>query len=139
MARTRRAAYRHGHLAELAAAALLLLKGYRLIARRYKTPLGEIDLVVKRGRLIAFVEVKARGSFRDALEAVGPAAERRIVGAADLWLAKHPDAVGSICATTSSLWRPGAFPSTCRTPSARAGAMRGERLRVAIASAATSR
>jgi putative endonuclease len=94
MARTRRAAYRHGHLAELAAAALLLLKGYRLIARRYKTPLGEIDLVVKRGRLIAFVEVKARGSFRDALEAVGPAAERRIVGAADLWLAKHPDAVG---------------------------------------------
>jgi len=94
MARTRRAAYRHGHLAELAAAALLLLKGYRLIARRYKTPLGEIDLVVKRGRLIAFVEVKARGSFGDALEAVGPAAERRIVGAADLWLAKHPDAVG---------------------------------------------
>jgi putative endonuclease len=90
--RGRRAAYRHGHLAEIAAAALLLLKGYRLLARRYKTPLGEIDLVVRRGRLIAFVEVKARGSRREALESVGAAAERRIAGAADLWLAKHPDA-----------------------------------------------
>lgn len=38
--------------------------------------------------------MKARASIRDALEAVGPAAERRIVGAADLWLAKHPDAAG---------------------------------------------
>lgn len=94
MARTRRAAYRHGHVAELAAAVLLTLKGYRLIARRYKTPLGEIDLIVKRGRLIAFVEVKARASIREGVEAVGPAAERRIVAAADLWLAKHPDAAG---------------------------------------------
>jgi len=94
MTRDRRAAYRHGIVAELAAAALLAAKGFRLIARRYKTPLGEIDLVVKRGRLIVFVEVKARPSQRDGLESVGLAAERRIVGAADLWLAKHPDAAG---------------------------------------------
>jgi putative endonuclease len=94
MRRDRRSAYRHGHVAEAAAAALLLAKGFRLIARRYKTPLGEIDLVVKRGRLIAFVEVKARGSRRDGLESIGREAERRIVGAADLWLAKHPDAAG---------------------------------------------
>jgi putative endonuclease len=65
-----------------------------LLARRYKTPLGEIDLIVKRGRLIAFVEVKARPSWREALESVGRISERRIVGAADLWLAKHPDAAG---------------------------------------------
>lgn len=94
MARDRRAAYRHGIAAELAAAILLILKGFRVLARRYRTPLGEIDLVVKRGKLVAFVEVKARPSRAEALEAVDRAAERRIVGAADLWLAKHPDAAG---------------------------------------------
>ena len=92
--RSRRAAYRHGHLAEALAAALLLVKGFKLLARRYKTPLGEIDLIVKRGRTIAFVEVKARAFERDALESVGRAEERRMVDAADLWLAKHPDAAG---------------------------------------------
>jgi len=92
MRRDRRAAYRHGHLAEAAAAAILLAKGYRLLARRYRTPLGEIDIIAKRGGTVAFVEVKARPSRREALESVGPVAERRIVGAADLWLAKHPAA-----------------------------------------------
>jgi len=72
----------------------LLAKGYRPIARRYRTPLGEIDLIVKRRRTIAFVEVKARTLERDALESVGTFAERRIVDAADLWLAKHPAAAG---------------------------------------------
>ena len=94
MARDRPAAYRHGLSAEIAAAALLALKGYRLLARRYRTPLGEIDLVVKRGKVIAFVEVKARPTRAEALESVGAAAEYRIVGAADLWRAKHPDAAG---------------------------------------------
>ena len=94
MARDRVAAWRHGHFAEAAAAALLLATGFRLIARRYKTPLGEIDLIVKRGRLIAFVEVKARADRREALESVGRFSERRIVDAADLWLAKHPAAAG---------------------------------------------
>jgi putative endonuclease len=91
---TRQAAYRHGHAAEAAAALLLLAKGFRLLARRYRTPLGEIDLVAKRGRLIAFVEVKARPSHDEGLESVGRLAERRIVDAADMWLAKHPDAAG---------------------------------------------
>ena len=72
----------------------LLAKGYRPIARRYRTPLGEIDLIVKRGRTIAFIEVKARALERDALESVGTLTERRIVDAADLWLAKHPAAAG---------------------------------------------
>jgi putative endonuclease len=49
---------------------------------------------VKRRKTIAFVEVKARAAARDALEAVGSMSERRIVGAADLWLAKHPAAQG---------------------------------------------
>ena len=94
MPRDRRAAYRLGLAAEIAAAAWLALKGYRLLARRYRTPLGEIDLIIRRGGLVAFVEVKARPSHADALDAVGGAAERRIVRAADLWRAKHPDAAG---------------------------------------------
>lgn len=94
MSRDRHAAYRHGIAAEIAAALCLSAKGYRLLARRYRTPLGEIDLVVKRGRTIAFVEVKARMLERDALESVGRGAERRIVDAADLWLARHPAAAG---------------------------------------------
>jgi putative endonuclease len=73
---------------------LLLAKGFRPVARRYKTPLGEIDLIVKRGRTIAFVEVKARALRDDALESVGRQAERRIDAAADLWLARHPAAAG---------------------------------------------
>ncbi len=93
-ARTRQAAYRHGHVAETAAALLLLAKGYRLLSRRYRTPLGEIDLIARRGRLIAFVEVKARPSESEALESVGLYSERRIVDAADMWLARHPDAGG---------------------------------------------
>ena len=93
-ARSRQAAYRYGHVAEAAAALLLMAKGFRLLARRYRTPLGEIDLIAKRGRLVVFVEVKARPTFHEALESAGPAAERRMTDAADLWLARHPEAAG---------------------------------------------
>lgn len=89
---------------------LLLLKGFRPLARRYRTPLGEIDLVVKRGRTIAFVEVKARAIERDALEAVGGESERRIVEAADLWLAKHPAAAGHDLRYDMVLLMPGRLP-----------------------------
>ena len=64
------------------------------MARRYRTPAGEIDLIVKRGNLIAFVEVKARRSLADTAEALTPRAEQRIATAADLWLARHPAANG---------------------------------------------
>ncbi|HSG94873.1 MAG TPA: YraN family protein [Afifellaceae bacterium] len=90
----RRRAYRFGVRAETAAGLRLLLKGYRILARRYRTPAGEIDLIVKRGNLIAFVEVKARHSVADAMEALTPTAEQRIATAADLWLARHPAACG---------------------------------------------
>ena len=72
MKRSRVAAYRHGLRAEIAAASLLLAKGYRILARRYKTPLGEIDLVVRRGSTIAFVEVKGVGAAaQEVAEAFG--------------------------------------------------------------------
>ena len=53
-------AYRRGVFAETAAALMLRLKGYAIVARRYKTPVGEIDLVALKGKRLAFLEVKRR-------------------------------------------------------------------------------
>ena len=66
------AAFRTGLSAETRAAAYLMAKGYRILAKRFRTPHGEIDLVAKRRNLIAFVEVKARATLDDAAFAVTP-------------------------------------------------------------------
>ena len=87
----RRAAYRRGLAGESLAAWLLRLKGYRILGRRVKTPVGEIDLIARRGDVVAFVEVKRRVASEDALTAVTPAGRRRIAAAARAWLARHPD------------------------------------------------
>ena len=92
--RSRQTAERYGRGAERWAELYLRLKGYRVLARRYKTPVGEIDLIVRRGRLIAFVEVKARPSEASGLEAISATAQRRIARAAEAWLATRPDARG---------------------------------------------
>lgn len=89
--RARRDAYRRGHRGEWLAAAALLLKGYRIVARRYRTKLGEIDLIARRGNLVLIVEVKARKTLMEAMEAIAHQSERRIEGAADLWLSRQPD------------------------------------------------
>ncbi len=73
----------------MAAAALLMAKGYRIVARRLKTQLGEIDLVAVRGRRIAFVEVKARPSGAACEAAITPALGPRVRRAASLWLARN--------------------------------------------------
>lgn len=86
---SRQAAERSGHRAESRAALWLQLKGYRILARRFKTPVGEIDLIVKRGRTIAFVEVKGRAQRGSAAEAVHDKNQARVVRAAQWWLARH--------------------------------------------------
>src|SRR5437867_11111807 len=86
----RRAAFRLGLSAETRAAALMLAKGYRIVARRWKSPVGEVDLVVRRGRALVFVEVKARDRLDDAAEAVTVRQRRRIIAGAQAWLARHP-------------------------------------------------
>jgi putative endonuclease len=94
--RGRLRAYKRGHRGEWLAAAALMMKGFRIIARRYKTPLGEIDLIARRGDLVLIVEVKARRTLLGAMEAITGTAERRIEGAADLWLSRQRD-YGRLC------------------------------------------
>jgi putative endonuclease len=103
-------AFRLGISAENVAAIFLGAKGYRTIARRWRSPVGEIDLVVKRGRLIAFVEVKARKGFDQAAESVLPRQRRRIVAAAQTWLAAHPEHAGYDMRFDAVLVSPGRMP-----------------------------
>ncbi|HEV7603251.1 MAG TPA: YraN family protein [Bradyrhizobium sp.] len=85
------AAFRTGLSAETRAAAWLTAKGYRILAKRFRTPYGEIDIVARRRNLLAFVEVKARASLDEAAYAVTPRNQRRIIDAAQAWLMTHPE------------------------------------------------
>ena len=90
--RTRRGqdADRRGRLAEDAAAAALEQDGWTILARRLRTPAGEIDLIVEREGLLAIVEVKARPCLAEAAASVSPRQQARLVAAADIVLAEHP-------------------------------------------------
>lgn len=84
-------AFSRGIRAERLAALVLMLKGFRIVERRYKTRFGEIDLIARRGRLVLIVEVKARHSVEAAMEAVSRTNLQRIEAAADHWLTRQPD------------------------------------------------
>jgi putative endonuclease len=84
------AAFRVGIYAESRAAAWLIAHGYRILARRWKSPLGEIDIISARRRTLIFVEVKARASLDDAAESVTARQKQRIAAAAEVWLASNP-------------------------------------------------
>ena len=72
------------------------LRGYRILGTNVWIGAYELDLVVRRGRALAFVEVKSKSGDRvgDPLEMVGPEKQRRLRQAAQAWLAAHPEAVG---------------------------------------------
>ena len=91
----RQVAFRLGLSAESRAAAYLIAKGYRIVARRWRSPAGEIDIVARRRGTLVFVEVKARERLDDAAEAVVMRQQRRIIAAAEAWLARHPDDANS--------------------------------------------
>jgi putative endonuclease len=88
------AAETRGRAAERRAAWLLRLKGYSILARRFRPAksfgLGEIDIVARRGRTLAFVEVKARASEAGALFAITPAQQARLLRAAEHFLKVRP-------------------------------------------------
>jgi putative endonuclease len=87
----RQVAFRFGISAESRAAAYLIAKGYRILARRWRCPVGEIDIVARRRGVLIFVEVKSRDRFEAAAEAVMVRQQRRIIAAAEVWLANNPD------------------------------------------------
>lgn len=90
MRHKRQQAEARGRLAETLAVLLLRLKGYRILARRLRLSAGEIDIVAKRGRTIAFVEVKARPDHIAAITAVTPRQQRRLLKAALQYAARDP-------------------------------------------------
>ncbi|WP_246696650.1 YraN family protein [Methylobacterium planeticum] len=90
----RRATYGHGRRSEWLALAALMLKGYRPLALRFAASGGEIDLIVRRGSTIAFVEVKARPTLIAAQEAIGAVKRRRFSRAVRAWLGRNPAHAG---------------------------------------------
>jgi putative endonuclease len=104
------AAFRLGLSAESRAAMLLIAKGYRILARRFKTPAGEIDLVARRRGTLIFVEVKARERTDDAAEALTGRGKQRIIAAAELWLARNPADAGRDIRFDVILVTPGKIP-----------------------------
>jgi len=110
MRQARVKAYRRGVFAETLAALLFRLKGYRIVAKRYKTPVGEIDLVALKGKRLVFVEVKRRKSTGDAAWTLPAKQRRRIVRAAQYWLAAHPDFAGHSISFDVVLTAPLAVP-----------------------------
>ncbi|GBU16035.1 MULTISPECIES: YraN family protein [Methylobacterium] len=114
----RRVTERRGRLAEWRALAALVLKGYRPLALRYAAAGGEVDLVMRRGGTLAFVEVKARPTLVSAQEAIGAAKRRGISRAARAYVSRHPWAAalvlrGDAVFVTGLSWPvhlPDAFP-----------------------------
>src|ERR1044072_5860755 len=87
----RQVAFKFGLSAESRAAAYLIAKGHRIVARRWRSPVGEIDIVARRRGAPIFVEAKGRERLEDAAEAVIVPKQRRIIAAAEAWLAAHPE------------------------------------------------
>ncbi|MDI7775984.1 YraN family protein [Asticcacaulis sp. EMRT-3] len=85
-----RKAHKSGHLAEYVALIHLLLKGYRILGFRLKTPQGEIDLLAQKGRRLCVVEVKQRRSHEEALETVSFIQQERLWQAGLTLQAKRP-------------------------------------------------
>jgi len=92
---TVRTSYRRGQRAETLAVWWLRLKGYRILVRRHVTGrgsgAGEIDIIARRGKVLAFVEVKARPDEERALSAITLAQRKRLWRAAEGFLARHPE------------------------------------------------
>jgi putative endonuclease len=84
------AAFGLGISAESRAAAWLIAHGYRILARRFKSPMGEIDIIAARRYTLIFVEVKARATLDEAALSITERQKQRIAAAAEIWLAGNP-------------------------------------------------
>lgn len=86
----RRASEGRGRHAESQASAALAAEGFSEVARRVRTGVGEIDLVVERDGLLVFVEVKARATLGEAAVALGARQQARLLAAGEAWMAANP-------------------------------------------------
>ncbi len=102
--------YQKGLLAEFKAKSYLRCKGYKILEQRFKTPSGEIDLIVKNGNLIVFVEVKMRKTMEAAAEAIHEKNKSRVRRAAELYLQKHPEYTEFELRFDALVMAPGAWP-----------------------------
>jgi putative endonuclease len=91
MSDRQRAAQKRGVDAEAAAVAALIRDGWTIRASRLRTKAGEVDIVAERGGFLALIEVKARRRLSDAAIALGLKQQARLLAAAELILAEHPD------------------------------------------------
>ena len=87
-------AWQRGRTAETLCVWHLRLRGYRVLARGYRVAVGEIDIIARRGDIIAAIEVKARDSLAAASEAITPRQRRRVARAFEQFLAAHPQHAG---------------------------------------------
>ncbi|MBT3550519.1 MAG: YraN family protein [Rhodospirillaceae bacterium] len=99
-----------GIRAERLARLYLRCKGYRILERGYRTPVGEIDIIARRGRALAFVEVKARRDFESAAYAIGQRQQERITRAAGAYIARHPGCAELNLRFDVILMAPGGWP-----------------------------
>lgn len=106
----KRRARRFGRRAEWVALAWLTLKGYRILAFRFAAAGGEIDIVARRGGVVAFVEVKGRPGLDSAATAIGETKRRRISSAARAWLTRNPWAARAILRGDAVFIAPGRLP-----------------------------
>ncbi|MEI6559906.1 MAG: YraN family protein [Rhodospirillaceae bacterium] len=109
-AATRGGAERFGRRAEAWCRLALRLKGYRVLAARQRTPVGEIDIVARRGGVVAIVEVKARRAGADMAEAVSPRQRARLERAAAAYLGRHAELAGLAVRFDVMLVRPWRWP-----------------------------
>ncbi|MEE9433598.1 MAG: YraN family protein [Sphingorhabdus sp.] len=85
----RKAAEKRGRRAETLAAWWLRLHGWRIVGQRVRNPRGEVDLVARRGKTLAFVEVKARATAKELDSAIDSHRLRRVVAAAEALIGKY--------------------------------------------------
>jgi putative endonuclease len=104
------AAFGLGLSAESRAAVYLVAKGYRIAARRFRSPVGEVDIVARRGRVLVFVEVKARATLDAAAESLQTRQQRRIAAAAAAWLSLNPHDIDKDIRFDAVLVAPGKIP-----------------------------
>ena len=106
--------YQKGLWAEALAKLFLRLKGYRILAERFKTPQGEIDLIVKKGQRLSFVEVKWRGTMIAAVESIHTKNQSRVRSAAALYLQQHPEYTDLETGFDALVMAPGVWPQHIR-------------------------